>query len=168
MQQFCAGFDKEFAAAAMRAAGYSMQFVLPNRTPLPATREAGLVQIANELTDRGLVMEVGKATGIWPPIVGDDRRCLWRLLGLILAPSPVLMNAVACWQVMRRTQTSQPLTCTPSQCKTAARSIEWTGRSNSNLGSRVAHQGASAADNSLRASTTRCNSSTILLVPVDL
>ncbi len=31
----------------MTAAGCSIQFVLPNRTPLPATREAGLVQIAN-------------------------------------------------------------------------------------------------------------------------
>jgi hypothetical protein len=28
-----------------------MQFVLPNRTPLPATREAGLVQIANALSE---------------------------------------------------------------------------------------------------------------------
>jgi hypothetical protein len=46
-----AGFDKEFAAAAMRAAGCSMQLVLPNRTPLPATREAGLVQIAIALID---------------------------------------------------------------------------------------------------------------------
>jgi hypothetical protein len=50
VQQFRAGFDKEFAAAAMRAAGCSMQFVLPNRTPLPATREAGLVQITKSLT----------------------------------------------------------------------------------------------------------------------
>ncbi len=33
--------------------GGCMQFVLPNRTPLPATREAGLVQIAKSLTDNG-------------------------------------------------------------------------------------------------------------------
>lgn len=46
MQQFRAGFEAEVAAAAMSAAGCGMQFVLPNRTPLPATREAGLVQIA--------------------------------------------------------------------------------------------------------------------------
>jgi hypothetical protein len=47
VQQFRAGFETEFATAAMKAAGCSMQFGLPNRTPLPATREAGLVQIAN-------------------------------------------------------------------------------------------------------------------------
>ena len=46
MQQSRADFDTGFATAAMTAAGCSMQFVLPNRTPLPATREAGLVQIA--------------------------------------------------------------------------------------------------------------------------
>jgi len=50
VQQFRAGFDKEFAAAAMRAAGCSMQFVLPSRTPLPATREAGLVQISSAVS----------------------------------------------------------------------------------------------------------------------
>ena len=37
--------------AAMAAAECSMQFVLPNRTPPPATREAGLVQIAIALTE---------------------------------------------------------------------------------------------------------------------
>jgi len=46
VQQFRAGFEAEFATAALSAARCSMQFVLPNRTPLPATREAGLVQIA--------------------------------------------------------------------------------------------------------------------------
>jgi hypothetical protein len=51
VQQFRAGFETEFAAAAMSAAGCSMQFVLPNRTPLPATCEAGLVQIANSLIE---------------------------------------------------------------------------------------------------------------------
>ena len=51
MEQFRAAFETEFAAAAMSAAGCSMQFVLPNRTPLPATREAGLVQIANALSE---------------------------------------------------------------------------------------------------------------------
>jgi len=52
VQQFRAGFETEFAAATMSAAGCNMQFVLPNRTPLPATREAGLVQIANELIEQ--------------------------------------------------------------------------------------------------------------------
>ena len=51
MQQFRAGFETEFAAAAMSAAGYSTHFVLPNRTPLPATHEAGLVQIAESLIE---------------------------------------------------------------------------------------------------------------------
>lgn len=46
MQQFRADFGTGFVTAAMAAAGFSMHFVLPNRTPLPATREAGLVQIA--------------------------------------------------------------------------------------------------------------------------
>jgi hypothetical protein len=46
VQQFRADFDTGFATAAMTAAGCSMQFVLPNRTPLPATRVAGLVQIS--------------------------------------------------------------------------------------------------------------------------
>jgi hypothetical protein len=53
VQQFRADLEIEFAAAAMSAAGYSMQFVLPNRTPLPATREAGLVQIAISPAVRG-------------------------------------------------------------------------------------------------------------------
>jgi hypothetical protein len=51
VQQFLAGFDTGFVTAAMTAVGCSMQFVLPNRTPLPATREAGLVQIAKSLND---------------------------------------------------------------------------------------------------------------------
>ena len=51
MQQFHAGFETEFAAAAMSAAGAALQIVLPNRTPLPATREGGLVQIAKALND---------------------------------------------------------------------------------------------------------------------
>ena len=46
MQQFRADSGTGFVTAAMAGAGCSMQFVLPNRTPLPATREAGLVQIA--------------------------------------------------------------------------------------------------------------------------
>jgi len=46
VQQLRADSGTEFVTAAMAAAGCSMQFVLPNRTPLPATREAGLVQIA--------------------------------------------------------------------------------------------------------------------------
>jgi hypothetical protein len=49
VQQFRDGFEAEFATAATSAARRSMQFVLPNRTPLPATREAGLVQIAEAL-----------------------------------------------------------------------------------------------------------------------
>jgi hypothetical protein len=57
VQQFRAAIETEFAAAAMSAAGCSMQFVLPNRTPLFATREAGLVQIANALID-GISSEV--------------------------------------------------------------------------------------------------------------
>jgi hypothetical protein len=48
---FVPALKQNFAAAAMSAAGYGMQFVLPNRTPLPATREAGLVQIADTLDD---------------------------------------------------------------------------------------------------------------------
>ena len=51
LQQFRVGFETEFAAAAMSAAVYIMQFVLPNRTPLPATHEAGLVQIAESLIE---------------------------------------------------------------------------------------------------------------------
>jgi acyl-CoA reductase-like NAD-dependent aldehyde dehydrogenase len=51
VQQSRADFDTGFATAAMTAAGCSMQFVLPNRTPLPATRVAGLVQIANPLIE---------------------------------------------------------------------------------------------------------------------
>jgi hypothetical protein len=54
VQQFRAGFEAEFATAALSAARCSMQFVLPNRTPLPATREAGLVQIVDALRDAGL------------------------------------------------------------------------------------------------------------------
>ena len=50
MQQFRAGFEAEFATAALSAARCSMQFVLPNRTPLPATREAGLVQISSAVS----------------------------------------------------------------------------------------------------------------------
>ena len=46
MQQFRADSGTGFVTATMAAAGCSMQFVLPNRTPLPATRVAGLVQIA--------------------------------------------------------------------------------------------------------------------------
>ena len=46
MQQFRADSGTGFVTATMAAAGCSMQFILPNRTPLPATREAGLVQIA--------------------------------------------------------------------------------------------------------------------------
>jgi hypothetical protein len=52
VQQFRADLDTEFVTVAMTAAGCSMQFVLPNRTPLPATREAGLVQIAKALNER--------------------------------------------------------------------------------------------------------------------
>lgn len=40
MQQFGADSGTGFVTATMAAAGCSMQFVLPNRTPLPATREA--------------------------------------------------------------------------------------------------------------------------------
>jgi len=58
VQQFRAGFKTEFAAATMSAAACSMQFVLPNRTPLPATREAGLVQIAISLTRRSLFVAI--------------------------------------------------------------------------------------------------------------
>jgi hypothetical protein len=50
VQQFRADFDIGFVTAAA-AVGCSMQFVLPNRTPLPATREAGLVQISNVLSE---------------------------------------------------------------------------------------------------------------------
>ena len=46
VQQFRADSGTGFVTAAMAVAGCSMQFVLPNRTPLPASREAGLVQIA--------------------------------------------------------------------------------------------------------------------------
>ena len=50
MQQFCADLatDREGSglSAALFAAACGMQFVLPNRTTLRATREAGLVQIA--------------------------------------------------------------------------------------------------------------------------
>ena len=51
MQQFRADSGGVFVIAAMAAAECSMQFVLPNRTPLLATREAGLVQIANALIE---------------------------------------------------------------------------------------------------------------------
>ncbi len=51
MQQFRAGFDAEFATVALSAARCGTQIVLPNRTPLPATREAGLVQIAESLNE---------------------------------------------------------------------------------------------------------------------
>jgi hypothetical protein len=54
--QFRAGIETEFATAAMSAARCSMQFVLLNRIPLPATREAGLVQIADPLVDRRSVL----------------------------------------------------------------------------------------------------------------
>jgi hypothetical protein len=54
VQQFRADSAIGFVTATMAAAGCSMQFVLPNRTPLPATREAGLVQIANALTDTSI------------------------------------------------------------------------------------------------------------------
>jgi hypothetical protein len=51
VQQFRADSGTGVVTATMAAAGCSMQFVLPNRTPLPATREAGLVLIANALSD---------------------------------------------------------------------------------------------------------------------
>jgi hypothetical protein len=51
VQQFRADSGTGFVTAAMVATGCSMQFVLPNRTPLPATREAGLVQIALLIQD---------------------------------------------------------------------------------------------------------------------
>jgi len=50
VQQFRADSGTGFVTAAMAAAGCSMQFVLPNRTPLPATREAGLVQISSAVS----------------------------------------------------------------------------------------------------------------------
>jgi hypothetical protein len=56
VQQFRADSGTGFVTATMAAAGCSMQFVLPNRAPLPATREAGLVQIAEALIDGGLVL----------------------------------------------------------------------------------------------------------------
>jgi hypothetical protein len=55
VQQFRADSSAGFVTTAMAAAGCSMQFALPNRTPLPATREAGLVQIADALNESGLV-----------------------------------------------------------------------------------------------------------------
>src|ERR1019366_2952828 len=57
VQQFRADFGTELVTAAMIAAGCSMQFVLPNRIPLPATREAGLVQIAKSRFQDSLVLE---------------------------------------------------------------------------------------------------------------
>ena len=61
MQQFRADSGTGFVTATMAAVGCSMQFVLPNRTPLPATREAGLVQIANALAE----IFHHKISGIW-------------------------------------------------------------------------------------------------------
>jgi hypothetical protein len=58
VQQFRADSGTGFVTPAMAAAGCSMQFVLPNRTPLPATREAGLVQIAIALIDRRIGTEM--------------------------------------------------------------------------------------------------------------
>jgi len=52
VQQFRANAGIGFVTATMAAAGCSMQFVLPNRTPLPATREAGSVQIAIALIQK--------------------------------------------------------------------------------------------------------------------
>jgi hypothetical protein len=53
VQQFRADSGGVFVIAAMAAAECSMQFVLPNRTPPPATREAGLVQIAEYQIEPG-------------------------------------------------------------------------------------------------------------------
>jgi hypothetical protein len=56
VQQIRAGFETELTTAALSPARHGMQFVPPNRTPLPATREAGLVQIANALIHARLAM----------------------------------------------------------------------------------------------------------------
>jgi len=55
---------QSFVTAAMAAAGCSMQFVLPNRTPLPATREAGLVRIALALIVRNDASTTGVRVAI--------------------------------------------------------------------------------------------------------
>ena len=56
MQHFRADFDSASFGSILSAAVAAMcisQLVLPNRTTLPATREAGLVQIVNGLTEDG-------------------------------------------------------------------------------------------------------------------
>jgi hypothetical protein len=67
VQQFRADSGTGFVTAAMTAVACSMQFVLPNRTPFPATREAGLVQIAESLIDDWISRPKSR-------LVGSDRQ----------------------------------------------------------------------------------------------
>ena len=80
MQQFRADSGTGIVTAAMAVAGCSMQFVLPNRTPLPATREAGLVQIYSAVSTvlrvrrsavTGLPIGSSVDTAIWTKPCGD-------------------------------------------------------------------------------------------------
>ena len=67
LQQFRADFDTEFVTAAMTAVASSMQFALPNRTPLPATREAQFS------TNRGGTFRGFEGSGSVPWPVSSNR-----------------------------------------------------------------------------------------------
>jgi len=92
VQQFLAGFDTRFVTAAMTAVRGSMQFVLPNRTPLPATREAGLVQIADALTDAYYSRNVGIAQAFRKETPSIFVRMLRRFPGSSYFPGSALMK----------------------------------------------------------------------------
>ena len=59
MQQFLADIDDDFSwsVATVAVAMVSASIVLPNRTTLRATREAGLVQIADARSERLMNLE---------------------------------------------------------------------------------------------------------------